>query len=1073
MKALQTCMLAALAALSMQQVEAATPTEGGSAAALAADPVTRVSGVVTDEAGEPLIGARVAERGKEKNAVVTDANGRFSIQLTSRSPQLTVSYIGFKTVTVPVRGGQVTVRLQEDAKTMEDVVVVAFGKQTRESFTGSAGVVNSEKITERQTENALAAINGQVAGVQMIEGNGPGSEPTIRIRGIGSINASNSPLIILDGVPYNGYYGDINPADIESVTVQKDAASNALYGARGANGVIFITTKSAKRGKATISLDARWGANMDAKVDYDKVTDPGQYYEMHYGALYNYYRNSQGMDAYAAWKTANQTLSGTTDEGGIGYVCMDVPAGQMLIGQGGQLNPNATLGRVVTGRDGGEYLLIPDDWKKEGLRNGLRQEYNVNINGGTEQFDVMASLGYLKNEGVAMNNYYDRYSARLKMNYQAREWLRMGVNSSYTHNETDGINTTFSVAHDIAPIYPVYIRDAQGNILYDSHGKRYDYGDGLITGIGRALYDSQNCIQEDLETKYVNSSNAFGLNGYLDIDFLKDFKFTVNADVSDTENRWVSTTYPYYGFYAQTGGGSSVYHYRTFGFNTQQLLNWNRSFGAHNVSALAGHEYYRNTQTTLYGSKTVFYDYDTNIELDGNLTNYGSGSSKSIYNVEGWFLRAMYDYDSRYFLSASYRRDGSSTFAPNYRWGNFWSLGGAWIVTKESFMDGTKGWLDMLKLKASYGSQGNDGIGSYRYTDVYNYSSAGGRPAYTFSSLGTEDITWETNGNFNTGIEFELFKRRLTGSVEYYRRKTTDMLLWVHLPLSYGSSGYYDNVGDMLNQGVELTLKGDVIRTKYVQWSVNMNLSHNHNEVTYLNEDNKGGEMEGHRGYNSGTKFVGEGLPLYTWRVKKYAGVNEADGRSMWYYTDKSTGELKTTTTWDQGDYYLCGDANARVYGGFGTDLKAYGFDLTCNFIYRLGGLVNDGGYSALMCNPYSGWTGYAYHKDLLNAWTPENTGSDIPRWQYGDMNTSAMSDRWLTSGNYLTLKNISVGYSFPKHVLDKLQLTKLRVYCSADNVAYWTARKGMDPRNSLSGSASGTGYSPMRVISGGVSVAF
>ena len=1031
-----------------------------------------VRGTVVDQNGEPVIGATVKEKGNERNGAIANANGVFTLKTASASAQITISCVGFTTQTLVAKDGMKIV-LEENVKTMKDVLVVAFGKQTRESFTGSAGVVKSEKLTERQTENVLAAINGQVAGVQMIEGNGPGSEPTIRIRGVGSINASNSPLIILDGVPYNGYYSDINPADIESVTVQKDAASNALYGARGANGVIFITTKSAQRGKATISLDARWGANMDAKVDYDKITDPGQYYEMHYAALYNYLRNSQGEDAYSAWRNANTMMLGTTDEGGIGYVCMDVPLGQTLIGQNGQLNPNATLGLVVKGRDGEKHMLIPDNWAKEGLRNGLRQEYNVNINGGTEVFDAMASLGYLKNEGVAMNNYTQRYTARLKMNYQARKWLRVGVNTSYTHNDYDGLNSTFAVAHDIAPIYPVYIRDKEGVIEHDSHGKRYDYGDGLITGIARALYDSQNCIQEDLETKYSNNSNAFNLNGYADISFLRDFKFTINAGVSDTENRSISTTYPYYGFYAQTGGGSSVGHYRTFDFNTQQLLNWSHSFGLHNVSALAGHEYFRNTQTGLYGTKSVFYDYDTNVELNGLLTNNSSGSYTSVYNVEGFFLRGLYDYDGKYYANVSYRRDGSSVFAPGYRWGNFWSLGGAWIISKESFMKGAQSWLNMLKFKMSYGSQGNDGIGSYRYTDVYNYASAGGRPAYTFSSLGKEDISWETNGNFNTGFEFELFDRRLSGSIEYYRRKTTDMLLWVYLPLSYGSSGYYDNVGDMMNQGVELSLKADVVRTRNITWSVNMNLSHNENKVTYLNDDNKGSTMDGHAGFNSGTKFIGEGLPLYTWRVKKYAGTDKTDGRSTWYYTDRTTGEMKTTKDWDKGDYYLCGDANARIYGGFGTDLKVYGFDLACNFVYRVGGLYNDSGYAGLMCNPYSGWTGYSYHKDLLNAWSPENATSEIPRWQYADMNTSAMSDRWLTSGSYLTLKNISIGYTFPRRLISKLQLTKLRVYCSADNVAYWTARKGMDPRNSMSGSASGTGYSPMRVISGGVNVAF
>lgn len=1043
------------------------------AEAVAPAPQRTVTGTVVDKNGEPVIGAAVMESSNRKNGAVTGIDGTFSLTLRDgASNTIEVSCLGFESQTVKVTPGKpLTIKLSDNLESLDEVVVVAFGKQKREAFTGSAGVIKAEKIGERQVENAITALNGQVAGVQMIEGNGPSSEPTIRIRGISSINASNSPLIILDGVPYNGYYSDINPADVENVTVQKDAASNALYGARGANGVIFITTKNAKRGKATISLDARIGTNSDAKVDYDKITDPGQYYQTHYAALYNYYRNSQSQDAYTAWQNANQTLFTNTDDGGLAYVTMSVPDGEYLIGQNGLLNPHAQPGRFVTGRDGNQYYIQPDDWKKIGLRTGMRQEYNVNINGGTDQFDVMASLGYLKNEGVAHNNFYDRYTARLKMNYQARTWLKIGVNSSFTHNDYNGLNSTFSVVHDIAPIYPVYIRNAQKQIMHDGNGEMYDYGDGVVIDLVRAQFSTANSIQEDKKTIYDNNSNAFGLSGYADITFLKDFKVTVNAAINDTENRMVSTTYPYYGFYASTGGSSGIGHYRTFDYNTQQLLNWSHTYGKHNVSALLGHEYYRNIVTGIDGSKTGFYDYNTNVELGGLLTTYSTSSYKDIYNVEGIFVRGMYDYNERYYASASYRRDGSSKFDTKYRWGNFWSVGGAWIVSKEEWMQSTSEWLGMLKLKASYGSQGNDGISSFSYTDRYNYSSAGGRPAYTFSSLGKKDITWETNGNFNSGIEFEVLKGRLSGGIEYYNRKTTDMLLWVYLPLSYGSSGYYDNVGDMLNRGWEFNLNADIIRTKKVTWSVNMNISSNHNEVTRLNDDNKGRVMDGHPGYNSGTKFIGEGLPLHTWRIKKYAGVNE-QGQSLWYYTD-ANGERQTTTSWDQGSYYLCGDANAKVFGGFGTNLKAYGFDFTCNFVYSIGGKVNDSGYSSMMAPPYSAWTGYSFHKDVLKAWSEDNRDSNIPRWQYGDTNTGNMSDRWLTDGSYLTLKNISLGYTLPDNLLRKAQISRVRIYCSADNVAYWTARKGMDPRNSLSGSASGSGYSPIRSVSGGISMTF
>lgn len=1034
---------------------------------------TKVTGRVVDATGEPIVGASVVERGNKTNGVTTDADGRFTLNVHSAKAELIVSFIGYNTTTVAVKDGYAEVVLAESDTDLEEVVVVAFGKQKREAFTGSAGVVKADVITERQVENPIAALNGQVAGVQMVEGNGPGSDPSIIIRGVSSINASSKPLIVLDGSTFSGSMSDINPADIESITVQKDAASNALYGARGANGVIFVTTKNAKRGRATISFDARWGSNVDAKIDYDKITDPGQYYQTHYTALYNYFRNSQGYDAYAAWQEANARLSASSSNGGVGIVSMGVPEGEYLIGQNGLLNPHAHLGNIVS-HNGHDYLLTPDDWRREGLRNGLRQEYNLNINGGNDDFQSYVSLGYLKNEGVSFNNYSERYSGRMKLDYQARPWLKVGTTGSFSHQNYDGQNNMFSVVHDIAPIYPVYIRDAQGNILTDSHGKMYDYGDGLVTGVPRPVYVSQNAAQDDMGSVYRSSSNKWGLLGYADFILPYDFKVTVNASFYDAEQRDNIAPYPYYGFYAQTGGYSQVGHDRQTDFNTQQLLNWGHQYGEHNVSALLGHEYYFSGYNYLSGTKDQFYDFDTNIELDGLLSTNSTTSYTTHYNVEGYFLRAMYDYASRYYLSGSYRRDGSSRFSRENgrRWGNFWSVGGAWIISKEKFMADTADWLNMLKLKISYGSQGNDGIGDYLYTDTYNYASTSGKPAYTFAGLGNKDITWETNGNFNVGLEFDLFQSRLSGGVEYYRRKTTDMLLQVKLPWSSGVTGYYDNVGDMLNEGFEFNLSASLIRTAHVNWTVDFNLSHNRNEVVYLNDDNKGTVIDGHAGYKSGTKFISEGLPLYTWYIKRYAGADANNGQALWYVKGDD-GQLTTTNSWDAASYFLCGDANPRMYGGFGTNFSAYGFDLSVNCLYSLGGKVYDYGYADLMCNPYGGWTGTAYHKDVLRCWTPENTTTDIPRWQYADADYSAISDRFLTSANSLTLKNISLGYTLPQNVVRRLQLTKLRFYASADNIFYWTARRGLDPRNSFGGEASATGYSPIRTISGGVSINF
>jgi TonB-linked SusC/RagA family outer membrane protein len=943
-----------------------------------------------------------------------------------------------------------------------------------------AGVLKSDDISKRQVSDAIEAINGKVAGVQMVESNDPAaSNPTIRIRGVSSINASSSPLIVLDGLPYSGNYSDINPQDVESISVLKDAASNALYGARGANGVIMITTKHAQKGKAAISLDAKWGSNSSAYVNYDYITDPAQYYELYYKGLYNYYTNSQGQTSYNAWKSANTALVSEQTNGGLGEIIYSVPSGQSLIGQNGKLNPQATLGNVVT-NNGNQYLLTSDDWRKTGIKTGLRQEYNMSINGGDDQFQFYGSGSYLSNEGITNGADFKRYNGMMKIDYQARKWLKIGGTARFIHTNSNSNNYAYYGSLTTPCIYPVYVRDANGNILTDANGKVYDYGDGLITGVIRPNARGDNYIQDDLLTLTNSKSNALGFAAYSDISFLRDFKLTLNVNIYDTENRSMTGRSPDYGYSGQTGGYASTYHYRTYSVNTQQLLNWSKSLGQHSLYLLFGHEYTRDNDGTLGAAKSNIVNYAANKELDGAVTLLSSEGYTSIYNVEGWFFRANYDYASRYFASFSFRRDGSSRFSPDHRWGNFWSLGGAWIMNKEPWFPKT-GWIDQLKLKASYGEQGNDNIGEFRYTDFYKITTANGKAALSFSQKGKDDITWEKNGNFNAGIDFELFNHRVTGSLEYYHRKTTDMLLWFTTPVSIGYTGYYDNVGDMVNKGVEFSISGDIIRKKDFNWNVNFNISHNKNKVTYLPDENKIINMEGHDGYRnlSNYNFVGEGLPLYTWYMPKYAGPN-SQGQSTWYVTN-ADGTQSTTTTYSQATYYLCGDANPKVYGGFGTTVSAYGFDLTASFLYSLGGKGIDYGYRALMGSATSSSERGNLHKDLLNAWSTDNTTSTIPRFQYGDENSASMSDRFLTSNNSLTFKNISLGYTFPRRLVEKLKLTSLRIYCSCDNVYYWTKRKGYDPRTALDGQVrvqddsdlNFTYYQPIRTISGGITVKF
>lgn len=495
-------------------------------------------------------------------------------------------------------------------------------------------------------------------------------------------------------------------------------------------------------------------------------------------------------------------------------------------------------------------------------------------------------------------------------------------------------------------------------------------------------------------------------------------------------------------------------------------------FGHHNIAVMLGHESYRHKYYYLMGSKSNMFD-PTNSELIVAVTDKSATSYTTDYNTEGYFGRIQYDFNEKYFLSGSYRRDASSRFHPDNRWGNFWSAGAAWMISKEDFFHAD--WVDMLKFKISYGSQGNDNIGDYRYTNTYTIVNSSGYPAAVPETYGNKDITWETNSNFNMGFDFEFFKGRLTGTAEFFMRKTTDMLFSFPLPPSFGYSSYYANVGDMRNLGVEVELNGTVIQTKDFQWDLNLNLTHYKNKVTSLPDERKAMVVDGVGGFSSGNYMYGEGIPLYTFYMPKYAGVNE-NGDALYYQdvTAKDGTVTQTTTTkYSDATMHLCGTALPDVYGGFGTSLAYKGFDLSVAFSYQIGGQVYDGDYANMMTSPTANGRGSAFHADLLDAWTPENPSSTIPRFQYGDLYTASTSDRFLTSASYLSLQNINFGYTLPKNLTRKASIEKVRVYLSADNVWLWSKRQGMDPRQSISGAVTSSYYAPIRTISGGITLTF
>ncbi len=1024
----------------------------------------------------------------------TDADGSFTMTVPADGV-LVFSSLGYHSVEVAVEGKRtINVALDPDTQTLSETIVVAFGTSTKEAFTGSAKVLDDEKLAQSQVSNVTNALAGQVAGVQLVSANGaPGSSATIRVRGISSINAGNDPLIIVDGAPFDGDMNNIAPSDIETMTVLKDAASNALYGARGANGVIMITTKKGKQGQPMVSFDAKVGVNTNALQEYETIRDPRAYYEQHYKALYNYYtaQDGYGLSADEAYMRANENLYNAA-AGGLGYQTYTIPEGQYTIGRNGKFNPGATEGYVM-----GDHLVKADDWADEVYRKGIRQEYTMTIAGAQDKMSFFSSMSYLNNQGITEKSDHERLAARLKADYQATNWLKIGANMSYTkfqfnslgNNGSDGSTANiWAFTSQIAPIYPLYVRNADGSQYYDVNGIAVlDHGNGNlrnggIPGTSRPFITDANPVLGNKYNTNNSEGNALSAQGYIDVNFCKGLTLTVNASTTLDETRQNYVYNPYYGQFRSTGGTVSVGHGRSYAWNSQQLLNYQRKFGNHNVGVLVGHEYYSNRYYYVDASKSQMFSQE-NKELDGAVVDGQSASSyQTHYNNEGYFGRAQYDYAERYFVSGSFRRDASSRFHPDNRWGNFWSAGAAWIMSKENWFSAP--WVDELKLKASIGSQGNDSIGSYRYTDIFSIVPSDGKISTLFATKGNKDITWETNTNFNAGVEFAFFGNRVTGGIEYFNRMTTDMLFPTPVAPSQGYSSLYKNVGDMNNYGVEGDFHFVLVNNKNVQWDFNLNASYLKNTVVSLADnvkDSKAYDANGkeYDGFTSGSFFVAEGSSMYTWYTYDYAGVDPETGKSLWWKNilDEEglpTGERETTDDYSAASKTLTGMSTlAPLFGGFGTSVSAYGIDFSINFTYQVGGKQLDGSYATFMYSPTSSQNGYNYHVDLLDAWTPENKSASVPRFQYADTYSNATSTRFLTSASYLNLQNVNLGYTLPAKFTRKFLVSSLRFYVSAENLYYWSARKGFDPRQSFSSSTTATRYSPMRTISGGITVKF
>ncbi len=1057
-----------------------------SAAAVAQRTVTGT--VVSAADNEPVIGATVLPLpAGSAQGTSTDIDGRFSLTVPQNCHTLQVSYVGMATQKVNIPAdGKVKVSLVSEDTRLDDVIVVAYGTTKRSEYTGSASVVKADQIENTLTTTVTSALNGKVAGVQLQSSNGaPGEAPAIRVRGMGSINASANPLIVLDGMPFDGTIADIAPNDIESMTVLKDAASTALFGARGANGVIMITTKRGGSGEAKVTVDMRWGANDRAIPNYNVLTSANMYNELVYEAFYNQY-TSQGYSQDVAWRNAaNKALTSS------GYQIYTLPEGEYLVGRNGKINPNAQLGY-----SDGTYYYTPDDWTENSMRNGFRQEYNVSVSGGTDKLKYYLSGSYLENEGIVKASGFNRLNTRATVDYQAKKWLKLGTSMSYTYSKSDmpsdndldyatSSGNIFYLANQIAPIYPMFVRGADGNVMIDPlyNYPVYDYGDGLSTPNSRTFMTMANPVGNLFYNTTEYLTDVFDGKWYLTLTPVDGLSITGNAGYYLSNLRYHGLDNPFYGQGAEGGGSAYQIDERSRSINLQAIANYTKTFNdVHNIDLMVGYETFNYEVENVSAIGYNLYRHD-GWDVDNTIDRRnGYGGRPIQYTTRGIPVRVKYNYDGKYFGHVSYRRDSSSRFAPDKRWGDFFSVSAAWDIAKESFLQPVE-WIDQLKFKASFGQNGNDRLGSssyyyYAWTDQYQATGADG--VWNDATLifkGNKDLTWEKSNAFNIGFDFSFLQGMFAGTIEYYQRQVSDMLFFLPTAPSLGYSSYPANVGSMRNSGVELELTANIINTKDIQWSVNANITSMANKIIKLPK-----ELIADGYWLNGARIYKEGESMYNYYLVKYAGVNHETGEALYWAKDKEGKEF-TTTNWsdcysgnkDKGlvaNRAATGNTMPKAYGGFGTALNAYGFDLNLSFSYQFGGKLYDNTYAALMHGYTSADYGTNFHTDMLNRWTESNKNSDIPRLNAADQYTSRQSDRFMISSDYLSLNNITLGYTVPEKLTKKFGVDKIRVYGSAENVALWSKRRGLDPRQGY-GTSNNSTYSPIRTISGGIRVEF
>jgi TonB-linked SusC/RagA family outer membrane protein len=993
-----------------------------------------IKGTVTDESGLPISFATISIKGTNI-ANAADDQGRYTIQAKSGAT-LVVSATGYATKEAVIGSDVVNIILSPgNTQVVDEVMVIGYGAVKKENFTGSASVVKADVFENRPVTSFEKALQGAAAGVQVTSVSGqPGATSTVRIRGVGSFAASSTPLYVIDGVPItNGdltstattadVLATLNPNDIASVTVLKDATAAAIYGSRAGNGVILITTKQGKIGRTKLNLNASTGFSNQA-VKYHDVMNASEYYKMYW-------------DVYYA-----DSLKKYNDPAKAALLANAATNAKLAVNPYNTANPYIGGGALADGA----ALLYDTDWRDEVLRKGITNNIDLSVSGGNEKTKFFFSGGYFDQKGIIIASDFKRYSSKLNINTDITSFLKIGINNtlSYTIQNTPpgatGSANPVNFANQTANIYPLYVYDANGNIVLDASGN--------------PTYSYKNPVTPDFNPVGLSKLNEYNVktaraitNPYVEVRFLKDFvaKSSLGVDYISLRERQ---------FYnMEHGDGVSVkgrgyrYSKEDLSITIANTLTYNKSFGEHNVNVLLGQEAYRTKFENLYAQATG-YPFPGIDELIAASTPNTTQSYFTEKRLSSYFSRVEYNLGAKYYLSGSLRRDGSSVFGADRRFGTFYSIGGAWRIGKEEFLQSAN-WIDDLKIRASYGTSGNDRIDRYAAQGLYslgrNYE---GQSGINYTQLANLLLQWEQNSTLDLGLEFSLFKGGLSGEIGYYKRGAQDILFDKPLSRLTGFNTIPTNLASMDNYGIEVLLNGNPVRTANFNWNVSFNITSNNNKIRKMTQEQ----------VIDGTKRWTVGEDRYQWYLREYAGVDPADGRPMWYQDEvvdgKPTGKKITTKNWSSATRYEgFGSALPKFTGGFNNSFTYKQFDLDIRTYYSLGAKIYDNLYANLMHS--GGSVGKQLATDIYGQWKNPGDVTDIPRFVINNTDLgNNESTRFLFNGSFMRVKNISLGYSLNPDLLKTLQLSNLRIYFMAENPFTFAAHKGMDPEVEITGLA-------------------